>query len=446
LQSSNYVDIPYINMGNEAVHVADQEPANSLNSKEILKRKQKIEHGNALAQKLQDLEARQYQETRAKVQNSLQIYIQRLDTLHRAFEGLMECFHKEKLTHLIDEQPQFSPFTEAILSVCARKVPENATIIENQPIEHLEAQMQELRTRMDSGKGANGDFHKFYLAILTEFLQSSDASGGNSARLFVYLPVCKGQELVKWRSDHQPPETIPLSRPVEFTPTTMSLVLPDGRLFLCGGQMMHGRRVLIVNIASGEVSSLPDMRTERISAGLAYAYNSVFAFGGFSAGKKHDTGEKHSFQRQQWTPLQARMANVRYQFSPFAYHQSIYIAGGYKTTAVEVFDIPSETFYGLPLVLPAAFATTCFVHSGELVVLQKKCVIRWQLGQSDATKTVKEADIVMLESSVNVQMVGKKAYYSQVAQNRCELLEVDLATFNVAKKEVMMLGPPCEVA
>ena len=37
-------------MGNESVRVADQEPANSLNSKEILKRKQKIEHGNVTTQ------------------------------------------------------------------------------------------------------------------------------------------------------------------------------------------------------------------------------------------------------------------------------------------------------------------------------------------------------------------------------------------------------------
>ena len=425
----------------------------SLGLEEFLMRKSQVLKASALGRKLQELERRQYQETRRKVQELEQVYLERLDTLHGSFEGLLEQFNREKQLSLSVDQPQTSAFTKSMLSSRLTKLPENAVIVEKAPAELLEAQIKELGIRMESGKGANHDFDQFFASIMNSGLKQSGPVGNPStshknpkegmllSSSFVYVPFTRGPQLAKWRSDTLKLEKISLSRGLNLTHLSVSVLLPDGNMICCGGSAPHDQRVAHVNMTSGEVTYLPEMQKGRANAGVVYAENALFVFGGFSDVKEEwNTGEKYSLQSRQWSLFASCMSTARHQFTPFAHEGVIYLAGGWTTTAVEAFDIYTETFTLLPLVLPKVFPTVCLVYNCELIAFQEKRVIRWQLGSNTGERVVREIHQIVKDSNVSVQILGSKAYWTQESMTTCEIHEADLVTWEVSKLSNLSTG------
>jgi hypothetical protein len=432
----------------------------SLGLEEFLMRKSQVLKASALARKMQELERRQYQETRKKVQELTQVYLEQLDTLHGSFGGLLEQFSREKLLSLSVDQPQTSAFTNSMLTSSLTKLPENATLVEKKPAEILEAQISGLNARMESGKGANGNFDDFYAAIIKSGLKPAgpinpaSTPGGSSQSVsaeqppapsgpFVYVPFSRGPQLVKWRSDNEELERVTLRPALDFTNMTVSVLLPDGSMVSCGGKSEHDCRAVHINTVTGEVTFLPEMLTARANAGIAYVDGVIFLFGGFcEGGKEHDSGEKFSFATNEWTQLENRMASSRFQFTPYPHQQTIYIAGGWHSTAVEAFDIATETFTTLPLVLPKPFGTTCFVYNDELIVLQENRYIRWPLNSQMNESQKGSLDEMVKDSNAAVQILGTKAYYTHETKQVCEIHEFNLETWVVLKRANLSPGGP----
>lgn len=428
--------------------------ATSLGIDEFQRRKMQIMTGSSLMRSLQELEERQYQEARKKVQETAQLYTQWLDYLHTCFIGLIERFNQEKQYPLYYTQVQLSAFTSAVLNAGVSTVPADSSLVETQPMEHMENEMNEMNVRMYSVKGALNDFDDYYAALITQF---SGGLSGNKMSLsstlslpqrvavspaptparspsHVYVPFSRGRLLAKWRSDNQELDKVVCSRSLDFTNLTVSVVLPDGNMICCGGKDQHECRVLRIDTTSGDVDFLPDMGTARGNPGIAYVNNLLFVFGGFNgAGTDLDTAEKLDLQTKKWTKIRNRMINTRFQFTPFHHRQTIYIAGGWHTTAVEAFDISSEAFTALPLVLPKQFGTICFVYANELVVLQDQRVIRWTLGSRSGDVQSTSQSLSIKDSNVVVQILGSKAYYSNEYNRKCEVHELDLNSWQVKK-------------
>jgi len=441
----------------------------SLGLEEFLQRKSQVLKASALGRKLQELETRQYQETRRKVQELTQAYLEHLDTLHGSFGGLYERFSKEKLLPLSVDQPQTLAFTSAILTSGLTKIPENATLVEKKPAEVLEAQLTELTARMESSKGPDSNFDDFFTAIIKSGLkpaspvQPSVTPGSQPVPVhlppappgpFAYIPFSRGPQLAKWRSDNEELERVTLQPALDFTNLTVSVLLPDGSMVSCGGKSEHDCRAVHINTITGEVTFLPEMLTARANSGIAYVEGVIYLFGGFcEGGKEHDSGEKFTFAANEWTQLENRMASSRFQFTPYPHQQTIYIAGGWHTTAVEAFDIPTETFTTLPLVLPKPFGTTCLVYNDELVVLQENHYIRWPLNSQMNESQKGSLGETVKDSNVVVQILGDKAYYTHETKQVCDIHELNLTTWTVVKRAGLSPGgsgggsnPQCPVS
>ena len=174
---------------------------------------------------------------------------------------------------------------------------------------------------------------------------------------------------------------------------------------------------------------------------MACAGNCLFVFGGFTPNKEElNSGEKYDLQGRQWSPIRSCMSTARHQFTPFPYQRSIYLAGGWTTAVVEAFDIDTEIFTTLPLVLPKAFPTVCLVYNDELVAFQEKRVIRWQLGCNTGECQVSVIHQMVKDSNVSVQILGTKAYWTQESLTECEIHEADLLQWEVSKATGMQTG------
>lgn len=409
---------------------------------EYLRKKGQVLGASALASKLQRQEQRQYQEVRLKAQKAAEEYIERLDTLHHSFELLLERFHGEKQAVLSVQQPSISAFTTVLLNTGTIRLPETASLVEAGPAERLDADVKELGTLMERGKGVRSDFADFFSSVLSRFRSEpspavdihpppvpADVSNSNSS---LYVPFSRGPQLAKWRVNNPKLERVQLNPPLDFTNVTVSVVLPSGNMMSCGGRREHSRRAVRINVASGEVIFLADMLTSRGNPGIAYVDNMLFVFGGFDDREQElKSGEKYDVRSNKWCLLRSQMMNSRFQFSPFPHLRTIFIAGGWHTTAVEAFDIPTETFTTLPVVLPEPFAATCLVYQGELIVLLNHSLIRWKLNSRADNSRRQPIAFSAKDSSVMVQISGSKAYYSKEGPIQCEIYELNMASWKV---------------
>jgi len=450
--------------------VAYLSTASSLGIDEFQRRKMWVMSGMSLMRSLQEVEERQYQEAKRKVQETAQLYTQWLDYLHTCFINLTERFNQEKQYPLYYAQVQLSAFTSAVLNAGVTSVPADSVLVEAQPVEHLENELNEMNVRMYSVRGAHNDFDDYYAALIAQFaggLAGNKMSLSSALSLpqrvavsaaptsrpsHVYVPFSRGRLLAKWRSDNQELDKVVCSRSLDFTNLTVSVVLSDGNMICCGGKDQHECRVLHIDTTSGDVVFLPEMPTARGNPGIAFINNVLYVLGGFNgAGTDLDTGEKLDLQTKQWTKLRNRMINTRFQFTPFPHNRTIYIAGGWHTTAVEAFDLSSETFTALPLVLPKQFGTVCLVYNNELVVLQDQRVIRWPLNSRSGNTQSQSQNLSIKDSNVVVQILGSKAYYSNEYNRKCEVHELDLTTWQVSKVADLSNGSnggnaPCPVS
>jgi len=421
---------------------------------EFLRRKGQVLAAVALANKLQKLEQRQYQEVRLKAQRAAQEYMERLDTLHGSFGVLLEQFHHEKQAALSAEEPPVSAITTALLSATTGSVPETVSLVEAGPAERLEADVRALSDSMESGKGARSDFADFFSSVISRCIGAPSPPVSRpvprpdpSQNSSLYIPYSRGPQLAKWRANNSELERVQLSPPLHFTNVTVSVVLPSGNMMSCGGRGEHSRRVVRINTTSGEVVFLADMLTGRGNPGIVYVENMLFLFGGFDNREQGQrSGEKYDINSNTWSLLRSQMANSRFQFSPFPYLRTIYIAGGWHTTAVEAFDIPTETFTTLPLVLPKPFGTTCLVYNGELIVLLDHSLIRWQLNSRTGDSHSQSIVFSAKDSNVMVQISGTKAYYCNETSIQCEIYELDLMNWEVKKRASLGGGMPCPVS
>jgi len=177
----------------------------SLGLEEFLQRKSQVLKASALGRKLQELETRQYQETRRKAQDLAQAYLERLDTLHTSFRGLLEGFNREKLLQLSTEEPPISNFSTALLTSSVTKIPENAALVEQKPAEMLEVQVKELGQHMQQSIGPNRDFDQFFAEMVKSGLKppvqmdpsppQKPAKQPLPPSSFVYVPFSRGPQL-----------------------------------------------------------------------------------------------------------------------------------------------------------------------------------------------------------------------------------------------------------
>ena len=416
--------------------------AQSVGLDSFLLRKSQMLKATILGKKLREVEKRQYEETRRKIRELEEDYMKRLDTLHGCFDGLMERFNKEKLLSLSTEEPKISAFTAAILRSKATKIQDETEMIDMKPVQELESELHRLDKRVNKLKGPKGDFDPLYAEYVKRIATEDSDEEKITQPDFVTVPFSRGSQLALWRSDNQELRRVELSCSLKLTYLSVSVFLPDGNLISCGGHNPpHERQVAHINTTSGEISFLPDMFAGRANAGIVYYENFLYAFGGFSPRREeHKSGEKYDIQGKEWKMIEASMATQRHQFTPCIYERVIYLPGGWTTNTVETFEIATESFSVLSLTLPNAFPAVSLVYNGELVIFQGRRLIRWALGSNTNEGQVSAVRKNVKDSTIQVQIVGTKAYWTQEDPERCKILEVNLTDWTVTKVGDLKVG------
>lgn len=127
------------------------------------------------------------------------------------------------------------------------------------------------------------------------------------------------------------------------------------KLALCG----KGQAGLI-SLTSGHFTRLPDMIARRSNHAVIALNSCLYAFG------ENITAERYTGQC--WVAL-PNMLHSRSYFNVCTQHRQLYLCGGH-TPCSEVFDVDTETYTPLPVVLDNNW-TASFFYRGELVCLVK---------------------------------------------------------------------------
>ena len=429
-------------------------------------RKVQIFTGTSLVQQMQESENRQYFEAIQRLEQVMKQYRDWLDYLHGCFLAQVQRFEAEKLVPLMNTNFNLSTFTYTVFSTNTSTFPPEAQIVETSALEQLVNNMNELHVRLYQACGVRKDFEEYFAGIVTE--KAFESSAQNSLPVYsrtirrpqpslsaaaqpqqpqasyegrLFVPFSRGKLLAKWMSDNGDLDRVVLSRPLDFTNVTVSVILPDGNMMCCGGREASEFRALTVNTTTGEVTMHPDMKAGRGNPGIVHVDGVVFVFGGFNSdGDELATGERFPMQQKSWTVLKNKMASSRFQFTPTAHLRTIYVAGGWHTTGVEAFDIATETFTTLPLILPKQFGTTVFVYNGELVIAQDHKLIRWKLNSRTGDFQASTVGPGMKDSNIGVQVRGTKAYFTHETKNKCDVQVVDLQTWDVSEVANLSAG------
>jgi len=169
-----------------------------------------------------------------------------------------------------------------------------------------------------------------------------------------YLPTC--QQVIRL-----------LSRPIRLDPESVYLLLPDDRVFLCGGAL---NLTYLIDSVTGTVAESAPMLVERSNPGLISIEKSVYVFGGQRRGDSLRRAEKW---QNDWRDL-PKMSFGHYSFSPCRLDASVFL---FTSAGCEVFKVRIEAFSALELRLGIAHAgvITGIVHN-QLVLVSKNTVMR----------------------------------------------------------------------
>ena len=439
--------------------------------------KRQLSMGQTLVSRIQDFEQRQYLEAKQRLDKVMRQYNQWLDYLHEKFLQRVTVFEQEKILPMTSTSFNLSEFSFFIYGLGEVQWPQDALLVEMEALNRFEADVSALDSRLRQSSGPSEDFQSFYISKLKSILSPPQVPIVPSAipispsvpntpppqpipirsspisvhpkPFTLYVPFSRGQLLAKWNSSTTDLDKVVLSRALNLSNLTVSVILPDGNLIYCGGKGRDTKMCVLVDTESGRITDLPHLSSPRGNAGIVYCSEFVYLFGGFQPGSGEDlsTAEKFSLHIQSWTPFREKMKSPRFQFSPCEYQRKVYLAGGWKAQGVEIFDIPTEKFSQLPLTLPKEFGTTAFVCNNELIILQDTKCIRWKIGSS-ASATSSNLSLSVKDSNVCPIVQGGKAYYTRETDVVCEVHMFDCASGNVEKVANLSSGGnlPCPVS
>ena len=430
--------------------------------------KRQLMQGSTLIGRLEECEMRQYLLAKQRLEATTRQYSDWLDYLHRCFTALVANFQYEKSVPMTTTVFQLSQFSFCIYSAGDAKWPQEGKLVEEDPLGKFESEVASLQVRLHQNCGYNNAFEEYYVSKIKDILQppsySSSFPSSQAVPAFIppspsppkrpeirivpkqfklFVPFSRGKQLARWDSTTTNLDQVTLSKSLNLTNLTVGVVLPDGNVVFCGGKGDHEFRAVLVDPVSGNVTSLPDMTCGRSNPGLVYADNMLFLFGGFQSGgiTKLDSAEKFAFQNQTWTPIRDKMSSPRYQFTPCEFGRKAYLAGGWDTNKVDVFDLGTERFSTLPFTLPKVFGTTALAFNNELIILQDSRLVRWRIGATKGDPQVQQLTLSAKDSNVCPQIFGTKAYYTRETDAVCEIHQLELTTWQVTKVANLSRGP-----
>ena len=187
-------------------------------------------------------------------------------------------------------------------------------------------------------------------------------------------------------------KSVELNRHLNVSNFSATCFLRNGHVFACGGNP-GGVSVMDtydVDIETGVVGKLADMKTARHGHGVLAYYNVVFVFGGYNTTTiaALSTCEKYVFRISDWIPLKHEMITAHSWFNPAIYRHLVYICGGNQVVSCEVFDPSTEKFTGLPMVLPDVGNTRSVISNDQLIVLSWNKICRLNLANEETEFTI----------------------------------------------------------
>jgi len=197
-----------------------------------------------------------------------------------------------------------------------------------------------------------------------------------------YIPIINSTSLRKFYFPNESiSPSLSLSTAVRVDMTSSWLFLEETKIFCCGRHSPLSAATYSIEVSNGKVEELEAMGLARCQQGMLLFNAAVYVFGGL-AKQFLSACEKYSLQDNKWLPL-PDMLTARDAFNPVCWRNCVYIVGGSKTAAAEVFEPLNETFSPLPVALPRIDCSISLVDDGDLVVLQRQAIFRWKLGSTE---------------------------------------------------------------
>ena len=178
-------------------------------------------------------------------------------------------------------------------------------------------------------------------------------------------------------------ERVQLSVPIQTDDTSVVAMLPDGSLFVSGGNAVSDAWGAAYHVTlAGQASRLSNLLSPRGHHGVIAFQGSIFVFGGRYYGEllndveKLDLAAITSQEPISWQRL-PYMPTERAFFQPCVSASLIFLCGG-GSNLVESFDPASQVYTQLPLVLPESTRNHLAVwKDGALVIISQTSIVRW---------------------------------------------------------------------
>ena len=153
--------------------------------------------------------------------------------------------------------------------------------------------------------------------------------------------------------------------------------ISDKEVLICGGINITfqriGSRTFIYNLATREISILPDMRKMRYTFSTAFHNGYFYAIGGREYGDDNNAiyvdCERFNMETQDWEytgPLNI----ARCTSNSFVVNNKIYVAGGYcrnskRTNTIETYNEKKNRWELMGLMLPSPLEASCFIKKNN---------------------------------------------------------------------------------
>ena len=145
---------------------------------------------------------------------------------------------------------------------------------------------------------------------------------------------------------------------------------PQKQIIFCGGCKSTGftNEVLLIDPITMNFRQLPNMKSPRAIAAVAYLNNCFYAFGGYS-GTNISSCEKFSFSTGKWEELPS-MPVARSAFTIAVHNNKLYMTGDSKR--LDIFDPDSNSYLACEIALPEASYSSLVSFNGSLILLQNE--------------------------------------------------------------------------
>lgn len=164
------------------------------------------------------------------------------------------------------------------------------------------------------------------------------------------------------------------------------MLLSERKLLHTGGGTLKDQATRIaqlIDVASGEVESVPDMLVARKDHTGLEVDGRVLIFGGKNRQGKLKKAEAFDLREKRWTDL-GEMNKGRFHLTPVRHNSRILLAGGCDYS-IEYYDLDDQQFHLLPIRLQKESATLTLFQSAardsQVLSLNQQ---GWQLWSTDA--------------------------------------------------------------